>query len=51
VLGACFDEKVFCGTEADAGVPLIGDFSADQLLNAWVILHDCNMQSLGGLHH
>ena len=32
----------------DAGVPLICDFSTDQLLNARVILHDCNTKSLGG---
>ena len=50
-IGAGFVEKVFCGSEADAGVPLIGDFSTDQLLDAWVILDKCNSQSLGGLLH
>ena len=50
-IGAGFVEKVFCGPEADAGVPLIGDFSADQLLNARIIFHDCNTKSLGGLLH
>ena len=48
-IGAGFVEKVFCGPEADAGVPLIGDFSTDQLLNARIIFHDCNTKSLGGL--
>gem|GEM_PF-3945404 len=48
---AGFVEKVFCGPEADAGVPLIGDFSTDQLLNARIIFHDCNTKSLGGLLH
>ena len=46
-----FVEKVFCGPEAEAGVPLIGDFSADQLLNSRIIFHDCNTKSLGGLLH
>ena len=48
---AGFVEKVFCGSEADAGVPLIDDFSTDQLLDARIILHDCNTKSLGGLLH
>ena len=48
---AGFVEKVFCGFEADAGVTLIGDFSTDQLLNARIILNDCNTKSLGGLLH
>ena len=39
------------GSEAGAGVPLIADFSIDQLLDARVILHGCNSKSLGGLLH
>ena len=50
-IGAGFVEKVFCGSEADADMPLIRDLSTDQQLNARVILHDCNTKSLGGLLH
>jgi len=42
-----FVEKVFCGPEAEAGVPLIGDFRTDQLLKRGLSSTTATRRALG----